>query len=442
MTKASRSLWWRLSWQLSLVFVAVVAAVIVGLCVYGAMILSPNVGIERKLTAALEESLKRDADGGLTITDGPRLRLLKADNEGLWFFAATSDGASATYGVIPTAYVGITPLVHLFNEADIRSSLATTEAASIDTAETRLGTIRVMYGGTSGKDSAFFAILTGTYPIYIPLLVIALPAIFLTVPRIVRRALAGLNGVVRKAAEIDPRQPGTRLPIEEVPKEVVPLIVAFNNVLERLEHQFQSRQRFLIDAAHELRTPIAIMQTRIEGMSEGRDRRRLLDDVARLGETAEQLLDFERSDQAEHQQKTVDLVEIARKVVADLAPLAIGAGYEISFASDTYTLERQGNSQALQRAITNLVRNAIDHGGNVGAISVSVSADAQIKVADEGPGIPAGHQEQIFEPFYRVTPRSKGAGLGLSLVKQIIMDHRGEVKINSGSNGTTFTIQL
>jgi signal transduction histidine kinase len=161
-----------------------------------------------------------------------------------------------------------------------------------------------------------------------------------------------------------------------------------------------------------------------------------------LGETAEQLLDFERSDQAEHQQETVDLVEIARKVVADLAPLAIGAGYEISFDSAVGTLERQGNPPALQRAITNLVRNAIDHGGNVGTISVSVSADAQIKVADEGPGIPAGHQEQIFEPFYRVTPRSKGAGLGLSLVKQIVMDHRGEVKIDSSSNGTTFTIQL
>ncbi|TGV95407.1 sensor histidine kinase, partial [Mesorhizobium sp. M2E.F.Ca.ET.154.01.1.1] len=102
-------------------------------------------------------------------------------------------------------------------------------------------------------------------PIYLPLLAIALPALFLTVPHIVRQALQGLNVVVRKVPDIDPRRPGSRLPLENVPKEVVPLILAFNRILERLEEQFQARGRFLIDAAHELRTPVAIMQARIEG---------------------------------------------------------------------------------------------------------------------------------------------------------------------------------
>ena len=113
-----------------------------------------------------------------------------------------------------------------------------------------------------------------------------------------------------------------------------------NEALGRLENEFRKRQHFLIDAAHELRTPIAIMQTRIDGTAEGQDRRRLLDDVARLAETAEQLLDFERNDQASDLQETVDLVEIARGVVADLAPLAIGAGYQISFQSEIESLKR------------------------------------------------------------------------------------------------------
>jgi len=244
------------------------------------------------------------------------------------------------------------------------------------------------------------------------------------------------------APEIDPRRPGTRLPVRKVPKEVAPLIVAFNSMLERLEEQFLARQRFLIDAAHELRTPITIMQTRIEGMDGGKERQRLLDDVARLADTAEQLLAFERNDQTDDLQETMDLVDIARTVVADLAPVAIAAGYDISFEGDIETLKRKGSPSALTRAITNLVRNAIDHGGNTGAIVVSVSPDAVIAVSDEGVGIPKDQQDLIFEPFYRVTPRSKGAGLGLALVRQIVSRHGGKVTIDSSSAGTTFAICL
>lgn len=274
------------------------------------------------------------------------------------------------------------------------------------------------------------------------MIVVALPAIFLAVPRIVRHALAKVSDVARKASEIEPRRHGTRLPVDGIAKEVAPLVIAFNGTLERLESEFQKRQRFLIDAAHELRTPIAIMQTRIDGMPEGQDRRRLLDDVARLAETAEQLLDFERNDQATDLHEMVDLVEIARTAVADLAPLAIAAGYQISFQSEVESVERKGSPFALPRAISNLVRNAIDHGGNAGMITISVSADGQINVADEGPGIPAEHQDLVFEPFYRVTPKSKGAGLGLSLVKQVVTNHGGQVSIKSGSSGTQVVIQL
>jgi signal transduction histidine kinase len=299
-----------------------------------------------------------------------------------------------------------------------------------------------MYGGPSHRGLAFLTLLGAFYPIYVPLLAAAVPAIFLTVPRIVSRALAGLKDVVRKAPEIDPRRAGGRLPTTDVPHEVIPLIVAFNSILDRLEKQFQTRQRFLIDAAHELRTPIAIMQTRIEGMSEGSEQQRLMGDVARLGETAEQLLDFERNDQAGGRHETIDLVDICRNVVADLAPLAIAAGYEISFQSETDVLECQGSPSALLRAVSNLVSNAIDHGGNGGIILISVSRDGRIAVSDQGPGIPEGQQELVFEPFYRITPRSKGAGLGLSLVKQIVSNHHGRVEVESTPAGTTFTIVL
>ncbi|MEF9606020.1 HAMP domain-containing sensor histidine kinase, partial [Paracoccus sp. PXZ] len=129
-------------------------------------------------------------------------------------------------------------------------------------------------------------------------------------------------------------------------------------------------------------------------------------------------------------------------VVAEIAPVAIAAGYQISFQSDVERLERAGNAPALARAITNLIRNAVDHCGGKGEIAVSVLSDGAVAVSDQGPGIPAEHQELIFEPFYRVTPKSQGTGLGLSLVKQVVTNHGGRVLVQSGEQGTTITIRL
>src|SRR5690606_692544 len=114
--------------------------------------------------------------------------------------------------------------------------------------------------------------------------------------------------------------------------------------------------------------------------------------------------------------------------------------YQICFQSDVETLERKGSHSALTRAFSNLVRNAIDHGDHAGLITISASADGAVSVTDEGPGIPAEHQDLIFEPFYRVTPSSKGAGLGLSLVKQIASNHGGRVSLKSSPAGTEVTI--
>ncbi|WP_143531546.1 sensor histidine kinase [Xaviernesmea oryzae] len=440
--RTNPSLWWQLSWRLSLVIIAVVAAVIVGLCVWATMILSPNVAREDTITEVMTGAVEIDPQGRLRLRDTPELETLKEENRRLWYVVATPDGASVSYGTIPPVYAELAHLTHLFEDADLRGSAGISEIASVESVETAVGQIRILFGGFDDKGWPVLALLARSYPIYGSLLAIALPTIFLTVPYIVRRAMTKVSDVAQKAAEIEPRRPEARLPVDGIPKDVAPLVIAFNGTLERLENEFRKRQRFLIDAAHELRTPIAIMQTRIDGMPEGQERRRLLDDVARLAETAEQLLDFERSDQATDLHETVDLVEIARTVVADLAPLAIAAGYQISFRNDVESLERKGSPSALPRAIINLVRNAIDHGGKRGMITVSISADGQIAISDDGPGIPAEHRDLVFEPFYRVTPKSTGAGLGLSVVKQIVDNHRGQVSLKSSSAGTQVAIQL
>lgn len=440
--RLNSSLWWRLSWQLSLVIIAVIMAVIVGLSVYATMVLSPNVAIERELRFAVAGAVASDTQGRLQLHETPELRTLEERNPDLWFVAATTDGDSVARGLVPAPYAVLAPLAHLFHSADIRGAKGVTEIASVEHVETRVGEVRIFFGGAADKGWRALAIFKDAYPIYGSLFIFSLPAIFVAVPRIVRRALARVSDVARKASEIEPRRHGARLPVEQIPSEVAPLVVAFNGTLERLEGEFRKRQRFLIDAAHELRTPIAIMQTRIDGMSEGPERSRMLDDVARLAEAAEQLLDFERHDQVIDTDETLDLVDIARSAVADLAPVALAAGYLISFDSDADRVQRKGNAPALGRAIRNLIRNAIDHGNGKGMIEVMVSSGGEVIVADEGPGIPPEHQELVFEPFYRVVPKSRGAGLGLSLVKQIAENHGGNVSIKSSPSGTRISIKL
>lgn len=435
------SLWWKLSWRLSLIFVVVLAVVMIGLSIYATTRFNPYVGLKDDLTEALDGALKRDSAGRFVLDDTSELRAFQSHNK-LWLVVATPKGETAVSGDVPQLYAGMAPYIRFIRDADIRGAADIDAKAAVDSLETSFGPVRVMYGGTTSASEAAMTLLFKLNPIYLPLLAIILPAIFLTVPRVVRHALFGLNEVVRKAPEIDPSRPGVRLPLDGVPKEVVPLIVAFNRMLERLQEQIQARQRFLIDAAHELRTPIAIMQTRIEGMDPGKERRRLLADVGRLGEMAEQLLDFEKNTQTAQTMAEVDLVDLSRSVVADLASIAISAGYEISFSSESEKVERPAQPTALTRAVTNLVRNAIDHGGGKGAISVNVSQLGEISVTDDGPGIPEAQQALVFEPFYRVTPRSTGAGLGLSLVKQIVANHHGEIRLKSGTDGTCVSIAI
>jgi signal transduction histidine kinase len=436
------SLWWRLSWQLSLVISVVIGGVILGLSVYGTMVMSPNIAMESEVKNAIAESIRRHDHGKLELEETKSLTTLLNENSRLWFVAATADGAFVSRGAIPPPYAAIAPITHLVRAADIRGADGIKEIASIDDVATSLGDVRILFGGIAGKGSPLIALLGRAYPIYGSLLGMALPAIFIAVPWIVRSALVRISDVAERAAQIDPHRQGSRLPVEGIPSEVAPLVIAFNGTLERLQVEFKKRQRFLIDAAHELRTPIAIMQTRIDGMADGPERTRMLQDVARLADTAEQLLDFERNDQAVDLNQQVDLVTIARSVVADFAPLAIAAGYDISFRSEAETLLRKGNTIALTRAIGNLVRNAIDHCNGRGTIEISVSSSGEITVSDEGPGIPAEHQELVFQPFYRVTPRSQGAGLGLSLVKQVVTNHGGQVNIQSQSGGTRVTVRL
>ncbi|MGE1526877.1 sensor histidine kinase [Pseudomonas ceruminis] len=142
--------------------------------------------------------------------------------------------------------------------------------------------------------------------------------------------------------------------------------------------------------------------------------------------------------------ETVNLVELAETVVSDIAPLAVSAGYDISLEAEFADLWFNDNALSVKRAAGNLVQNAINHGGQSGAITVRVGASANIDVIDEGPGIAQSEHERVFEPFHRLKNDGRGVGLGLDVVQRIMHAHGGHAELVAGamSSGAHFRLRF
>jgi signal transduction histidine kinase len=276
-----------------------------------------------------------------------------------------------------------------------------------------------------------------------PLVVLMALATMIATPIVIRRALEGLQATAGEAAQININQRGARLSAERVPEEVRPLVNAVNDALGRLDDGYERQSRFLTDAAHELRTPIAILNTRLESFPASPENARLMEDVARLSILAEQLLDLERLKRGSYQFAPVDLVRLGERVAANLAPLAIAGGYKLSLEVQENPVVVMGDQSALERAVVNLVQNAIEHGGHRGTITLSVQSRGVVEVTDEGPGISVEDRERIFEPFHRLETRDRGVGLGLNLVREIAELHKGSIVVlDGGKGGARFRMSL
>jgi signal transduction histidine kinase len=188
--------------------------------------------------------------------------------------------------------------------------------------------------------------------------------------------------LAREAEQIDVDRRGRRLSEDRLPEEIAPLVLAVNAALERLDEGYERQRRFIASAAHELRTPIAILRAKVEAAQEPGPRR-LGVDVDRLGALAEQLLDFQRLD-SERALEPLDLPSLVRRVAADLAPLLIASDCTIEVSVERVAPLR-GDEAAIARALTNLVHNAIEHGGRHVIVRV---LGASFEVEDDGPGIP------------------------------------------------------
>lgn len=291
-----------------------------------------------------------------------------------------------------------------------------------------------------------------------------------------KKTLTPLQKLTSEVSQIQAQNLSTQLAVPNSKDEIAQLTSSFNEMLTRLDNAFSTQKQFSANAAHELRTPLAVLQTNLEVFEKKQEPemveyRQLFtmikEQTARLSQLVGTLLDMTNLKSVPRTDH-VSLEELVDEVFCDLDPVAEKAGISIHFddssSQDLYTdvhtpdasalnnniLNITGSYVLLYRAVYNLVENAIKYNRPNGSVTVSVreqNGQAMILVKDTGIGISPENQKKIFDPFFRVDKsRSRamgGAGLGLALVDSIAKEHGGTVNVlESSETGSTIALML
>ena len=260
----------------------------------------------------------------------------------------------------------------------------------------------------------------------------------------VLRGLAPLRNLAADAAKIDIDELDQRLSEGGVPAEILPLVGAFNDALARLDASVGRLRRFIANAAHELRTPLAILSVRLGAPEEPTFKKDLKRDLRRAQYIVDQLLATVRlAERSIEVLREVDLVSIAKSVASDAAMLAIKHRRQVEFEAPSEPVVVHGSEFALQSVVANLVDNALRAEPEGGTVNLRVGADATVEVVDHGEGVAETDRELIFEPFWRKSELTPGAGLGLAIAKELIGALGGRIWVEeTRGGGATFKLSF
>ena len=271
------------------------------------------------------------------------------------------------------------------------------------------------------------------------------------------RALKPLNEFSKKIEEVQAQNLADSEIEENDVKELNQLSVSYNRMLKRLSEAFETQRQFTANAAHELRTPLAVMQVQLDvyNSSEHPDNdacatqtiQMVTEQNERLSKMVKTLLDMSEL-QTVARDDEIALDALVEEVLADLEPLA--QEKHIQLVQTCEPVSMMGSDILIYRLVYNLVENAIKYNKEYGYVKVSLDADHQfatIIVKDNGIGIPQEAHEHIFERFYRVDKSHSreigGTGLGLAIARNAVIAHRGAIKVFSEEGeGTTFTVRI
>lgn len=266
------------------------------------------------------------------------------------------------------------------------------------------------------------------------------------------RPIQMLSGEIKKRNINNFSEP---LEVPQSSDEIQELTVSFNQLLEEVQHSFQIQKQFSADAAHELRTPLAVLQTKIDVFSMEQTLNQetrifvksLREQMERLTVLIEDLLLFSRDLPLENR-IAVQLQPLLEDVIGELTEIAEEKNIAITLKCSKETV--YGQDRLLERVFYNLLENGIKYSPNDTKISISVekiNGKTMVSIADQGEGIPEEYRKDIFEPFFRIDKsRSRsigGNGLGLAVCKKILNRHRAEIRVTSNRpKGSVFQIEF
>lgn len=259
-----------------------------------------------------------------------------------------------------------------------------------------------------------------------------------------RRGLRPLQRASAAAALVGPSRPGARLPVDDLPGEVKGLVHAVNDALSRLEQGLVVQRRFVAEAAHALRTPLAVLTARLDMLDELPGAEALRHDADRMARLVGQLLRIARLEGLPLEvTQRIDLHAVAVAAISGLVPLGLQKEVDIALDEAAAVPPVRGNHAALVLALTNLIENALAHAPAGTAVEVALTRGT-ITVLDRGPGIPVADRRRIFGRFERGSASPEGgAGLGLAIVSEIAAAHGGSIRATDrAGGGSAFVLDL
>jgi signal transduction histidine kinase len=376
-----------------------------------------------------------------SIQPGGPFSEFRADNPALWMIVDQADGGTFRVGDPPPAALAMTRQMRASAEAadfHVPGVTRPLSDASYGRVGTRLGDVGISAGGIDPArismahslryflDQGLFVAILFLAILGTLILLVALPLL----TRSVRRMTSHLRAAGASAT----------IAVESVPRELRGLVLALNAALDSAADELAARRRLLASVAHELRTPLATLSLQAERLGQGALKRDIQRGLFRLNNLVAQMLDVERYSLAGSEAKPFKVGDLARNLVADVAPLAIASGYDIAVEVECDFVAK-GDELATPRAATNLVSNAIAYGGDQGLIRVVVRKPF-LDVIDPGPGIDPKVLATIFDAFQRGRVDRDGCGLGLHLAREIMRSQGGDLVYVESDEGTTFRMSF
>jgi two-component system, OmpR family, sensor kinase len=390
--------------------------------------------------AAIVGTLVRSVDGQVKLDLPPRLERLFIDYPRAYALRVVAPDSSILFerngDLIPPTPVAPEALTHL--DGMTSSAMSARGRTMAATRKVVLGNQPFLVVFAAAADPARL-----TFGVYLDELVghVLLPlvpfAVLLTIINVwtVRRSLTPLVGAAAAARRMERTRSVERMQVEGLPDEVRTLVEAVNDALSRLQQALEHERAFNAEAAHALRTPLAILSARLDAMP-GDTVADLRADVSAMTRLVNQMLASAQADALHIRSGQVcDLAATGRAVVAQMAGLAIRQQRQLAFEGEASVLVH-GDADALAHAARNLLENAIRYAPSGSEITMEVNQDGALAVSDRGPGMPDAHKALAPARFWRANPGDGlGSGLGLSIVQRIAKAHGGTLHIEDRPGG-------